>query len=358
MVSSGRSASRDLVGMLLTMFGVPTALTARGVQITRALAAATVGNSDFIAAGSVEELRAAWAKLNSRNVVFYHESPTGEITSFFRKSAAPMLVFLDDPVEVAFALVRERGTGVTDAMRATSLCFSALEEVAVSKQALVVDARADCDLSFRTLLQIVCRHFELPFSELLVMVVMKNLRQDCAIPGDAISDDPWSAGVQRGGDPVAVGGQAEMIEHCLAPYRSVQERKRVKSLNWPPGVFMSMDQGGKPAVGLFDMTGKRRIFFYGPYLGLPPGRWVAHIEFEVSNNRMGCVMQVNAIAKNFLTQGRVELPETGRHSCIIPFETIEPKWPVEIHFTLDQGVLEGQFGLLNVDVMRQGAYLE
>ena len=69
---------------------------------------------------------------------------------------------------------------------------------------------------------------------------------------------------------------------------------------------------------------------------------------------MGCVMQVNAISKDFLTQGRVDLPEAGRHSCIIPFETIEPKWPVEIHFTLDQGVLEGEFGLLNVDIVRQG----
>jgi hypothetical protein len=340
--------------MLLTMFGVPTALTARGVQIIRALASVILGNADFIAAGSVEELRAAWGKLSTRNVIFYHESPTGEITSFFRKSAAPMLIFVDDPVEVAFALVRERGAGILDAMRATSLCFSALEEVAVSKQALVLDACSDLDLSFRALLQIVCRHFDLPFSDLLVMAIMKSLRQDGAIASDTISDDPWSAGVIRGSEPAAVGDQLETVETCLAPYREIQGRKRVRGVTWPPSAFMSMDQGGKPAVGMFDMTGKRRIFFYGPYLGLPPGRWVARIDFEVANNRMGCVMQVNAISKDFLTQGRVQLPEAGRHSCIIPFETVEPKWPVEIHFTLDQGVLEGQFGLLNVDIVRQG----
>jgi|GEM_PF-2647713 len=340
--------------MLLTMFGVPTALTTRGVRLVRALAKACLGNAEFIAAGSLDELRAVWAKLSTRNVVFFHESPSGEITSFFRKTAAPMLIFMDDPSEVAFSLCRERGTEAFDAMRATSLCFAALEEVALSRQALVVDAVAQSELSYRALLELICRHFDIPFSDLLVMAIMQDLRQEGCIDGSSISDDPWSSGVRRGGAPELPAEKLDTMAVCLAPYRNIQYRRRVQRVTWPPGAFMSMDHDGKPAVGMYDMTGKRRIFFYGPYLGLPPGRWVARVDFEVARNRMGCVMQVNAISKDFLTQGRVDLPEAGRHSCIIPFETIEPKWPVEIHFTLDQGVLEGEFGLLNVDIVRQG----
>ncbi|MFO0473762.1 MAG: hypothetical protein ACK52K_01255 [Alphaproteobacteria bacterium] len=338
--------------MLLTMFGVPTALTDRGVRVVRALAQATIGAYDFIAAGSPEELSAAWARLSTRSVVFHHESPSGGITSFFRKAQAPILLFLDDPFEVACALHRERGVPIMDAMRATSLCLSALEDIVLGNNVLVIDARIQSQLSLRSFVQLVSKHFSLPASDLTVMSVMSSLRHDGVLGQSAISDDPWSLGLTRGGVPELTREQLDVVETCLEPYRRILERQAVQHVHWPAGAFMSMDHGGRPAVGLFDMTGKRRIFFYGPYLGLPPGKWVARVEFEVANNRMGCVMQVNAIAKDFLTQGRIVLPEQGRHFCTIPFETVEPRWPVEIHFTLDQGVLEGEFGLIDVNIER------
>jgi hypothetical protein len=339
--------------MLLTMFGVPTPLTERGVGIVRALAKVALDDSEFVAAGSAGELRAAWAKLNSKNVIYYHESPDNEITSFFRKSAVPILAFLDDPVEVAYSLCRERRLAVLDAMRASSLCFAGLEGVVLSKDTLVIDVCKRNDLSFQDFLETICHHFDLPYSDLLVMAVMRALREQAVIGSGVISSDTWSIGLQRGGVPEAAVELLETVQTCLAPYRRIQERKHIQHVRWPPSAFMSMDHGGKPAVGLFDMTGKSRIFFYGPYLGLPPGRWIAQVDFEVSDNRMGCVLQVNAISKDFLTQGRVQLPCFGRYTCTIPFETMEPKWPVEIHFTLNQGVLQGQLGLLNVEIRRQ-----
>jgi hypothetical protein len=340
--------------VLITMFGVPTAAASVVVRIVRSLTHAVYGEYDFIAAASLEELRVAWTKLSKRSVVFYHESPSGEIISFFQRAAVPIVLFLDDPVDVALALHAERGVPLMDAARAASLCMSSLEALSLDPKVLTVNTSKQSSETLRCMIERLTNFLGITHAERHIEAIIGDLAAKDIGVGSIGADLPWTCMLKSDEqDPRSLeAGGLEALKICLQPYRCILEGRPVEYVNWPPSVFMSMDQNGRPAEGMFDLTGKRRIFFYGPYLGLPPGDWVANIEFEVANNEMGCVIQVNAIAKDFLTQGRIELPKSGRHHCLLPFRTVEPRWPVEIHFTLDHGVLQGEFGLIRVTIRR------
>ena len=91
------------------MFGVPTVTTARGVQIVQAFFAEMVGSFDFLTAATVEELRSAWAGRVHPHVLYFSEAPGADVVSFFRQAQAPILVFVDDPVDIALSLHVERG---------------------------------------------------------------------------------------------------------------------------------------------------------------------------------------------------------------------------------------------------------
>jgi hypothetical protein len=208
--------------------------------------------------------------------------------------------------------------------------------------------------SLRGLIERLCDFLGIALSERQVEAIISDLASSGGINSQVHAELLWTRSVNNVGSvsETLPAGALEVLEICLQPYRCILAGRPVEHVFWPPSVFMSMDRQGQPAEGMFDMTGKRRILIYGPYLGLPPGDWVANIEFEVANTELGCVIQVNAIAKDFLTQGRIELPRSGRHHCLLPFRTVEPRWPVEIHFTLDHGVLQGEFGIVRVTIRR------
>lgn len=52
---------------------------------------------------------------------------------------------------------------------------------------------------------------------------------------------------------------------------------------WGPAVFLYDERGSRDAaeVGAIDMTGRPRILVYGPYVGLPAGRWRLVVQFSI-----------------------------------------------------------------------------
>jgi hypothetical protein len=142
-----------------------------------------------------------------------------------------------------------------------------------------------------------------------------------------------------------------LLRH-LGPYRAVSAQQPLKSVIWPEELFVSLDHAGAVLSGMIDMTGRQRSLIDGPWFGLPRGRWQATIEFEVVDNFMGCVMQVNVFAHSVLRQGRITLPESGSHMCILAFAHEDARVPLVIQFTLDRGVLQGGFRLVRVMLQR------
>lgn len=340
--------------MLLTVFGVPTATAARGLQIVESFFAVMVGDFDFLTAATMEELRSAWAGITHPHVIYYSEAPAADVVSFFRQAQAPMLVFVDDPVEVAMALQLERGFSRIQSARAVSIHVSVLEEAWLASDVMLINAGRDGTLSFKEFVRSLAAFLALSCSDEKILEVEQRLAQSgVSVFG---SDLPW---VRLFSDEIAsIDCQAtsarerEVLHRYLRSYRLVATQHPLSMVSWCEELFVSMDHGGANLSGMLDMTGRQRHLIDGPWFGLPRGRWRATIEFEVSDNFMGCLLQVNVLAGRVLRQGRITLPECGSHTCTLVFDHEDANLPVVVQFTLDRGVLQGGFRLFNVTLQK------
>jgi hypothetical protein len=340
--------------MLLAVFGVPTATTALGVRVVQTLFGAAYGHYDFLMAGTLDELRGAWSKLSTKNVLFHHESPSGEVISFLREAKAPIIVFLEDPVEVALALCRERGLEVLQAVRASSVSMSLLEELCADRDVLLLRAGGESSRSVRGLVRAVCDHIGLPVD---VTLLESTLAELLRVDGQTLSADALWTDLLR---PVAVDeprqqpgeGAVAMMQRCLDHYRLGVLRRPIEQVCWYPEMFVAPDLGRIPLAAPVDMTGKTRVFIDGPWFGLPRGAWEASIEFEVNGNIAGAVLLIGIVAEQFVAKGRAVLPERGQHCVQLEFFHSAPRIPLAIHFVVERGVLQGDFRLLRT-VMRR-----
>jgi hypothetical protein len=346
--------------MLLTVFGVPTAAAFRGFQIVQAFFTEVVGGFDLLTAATVEELRSAWAGRVHQHVLYFSEAPGADVVSFFRQAQAPMLVFVDDPVEIALALQVERGLDQIQATRAASVSASVLEEIWVAPDVMLINAGRHGTLSLADFVNSLATFLTLPCSDEQVVKVAELLRQQEF--GEVDAHEPWvrSASKQDAATDRRGTSAEELValHRFLGSYRSVVLQQPLNVVIWPGEIFVSVDHGWTGLNGMLDMTGRQRQLIDGPWFGLPRGRWQATIEFVVLDNFMGCVMQVHVVAQRVLRQGRIALPETGSHSCSLVFDHEDAHTPLVIQFTLDRGVLQGRFRLSRVVLQRLSLRLD
>jgi hypothetical protein len=346
--------------MLLSAFSIPTARAARGLQIVQALFAVMAGDFDTITASTLDELRSAWANITHQHVLYHSELPSEEVVSFFRQAKAPMLVFVDDPVAIAAALEAERAIDCVQAIRYASIHASVLEGVWVSPEVLLINAGAGGALSLRAFVESLTAHLSLPCADEQVSQIVGRLAH---LTGSSVSaDSPWMA-IESNPEVQAAlrvpsGEEPTMAERHLASYRVLSAQQPINSVVWPADVFTSVDHAGAPLSGMIDMTGRQRLLIDGPWLGLPSGRWQANVDFEVADNLMGCLMYISVYSEGVLRQGRVTLPESGLHACSLAFDHPDARIPVVMQFTLDRGVLQGGFRLLQVQLQRMSGAIE
>ena len=110
---------------------------------------------------------------------------------------------------------------------------------------------------------------------------------------------------------------------------------------WTPG---SQD-------GLVDLTGRRRVLLYGPYLMLSAGTWTVDLVFEISIHRAICELRfewgilhdVDTIAQRVTVSGRYEASMT--HSWT-------DAGAVELRIWLDRSMFDGTLKVLSVTVSK------
>jgi len=336
--------------MFLTVFGVPTATVQLGLQLVQSLFRTSTGDFDLLIAGTLEELRDGWRGTGKRNVLYFHESPDGEVLKFFRDADVPVLLFTDDPVNVALALHSERGVELKQACRVASVSASLYEDLSGYTNLLTVDCHPRSDMSLGSLLTSVSGFFDLQGQDGLIERAAQIL--PASFDGERLLDRPWVAFT-----PKIAAGQLPfedqvLVERYLASYRPMQTVAQVTTLIWPRELFIVGHDAARTADVIVDMTGGRRVLLQGPWCGLPRGRWSADIEFEVFGNRMGCDMGIHVVAQTMLRQGTMALPVSGLHRCSIDFDHTDPRVPVAMQFIAERGVVQGEFELRRVTLRR------
>lgn len=146
---------------------------------------------------------------------------------------------------------------------------------------------------------------------------------------------------------------AELLAQVSEAYAAHLNAPGARALIWPAGLFQEGIPPFRPATALMDLTGPARILFFGPYINLPEGFWVAEVRFRVAGNRSGNSLRFEVAASNeVVASSRIVLPLQGAFSTRIAFESTRADVPFEIRAILMEGAIEGDFQLVDVALHR------
>jgi hypothetical protein len=301
---------------------------------------ATVGQHRVVEGNSAEQFLEACALGSTDHVFSYSDIPDTRVIQAFQRIEAPVAVFLDSAVDTVEFLMRTHKMDATNAIRTSSLYFSALHDFVLSKAVYVVGPDA-ANLSFEAMVRGLSRVYQLKISDSQLATIINRLKSEPNPRQDANHET------------LTTEQERETIYHVLSPFESLLEPGEVMQTYWPRETFCTADQGGLPSSGPLDLTGRARVIFYGPYLNLPPGRWTATATFEVSDNETGNTLSMEISAGGvFLAKGQCELPPSGEYVCNIAFELEDPRAAIEVYFGITKGAIEGRLDVKGVEMRR------
>jgi hypothetical protein len=131
--------------VLLSVFGTPSALMYGGLNVVRNLTEVGLGAHKLINANNANDLREAFSgpKLGENaKVVFYSDLPSAELCALFIKTAAPIVLFLDNFQDVVTYISSSREMSLSESIRLASRSICALEAIIRSDLVLKIDSRA------------------------------------------------------------------------------------------------------------------------------------------------------------------------------------------------------------------------
>lgn len=122
------------------------------------------------------------------------------------------------------------------------------------------------------------------------------------------------------------------------------------SATWAPEVFI-WTAGDEPGVA--DLTGRRRVIQYGPYLLLSAGTWTVDVVFELAMHRAITELRFEWGILHDVDRISQRLTVSGRYSASMTHSWSEAG-AVELRIWLDRSMFDGTLKVLSVTVSRTG----
>jgi hypothetical protein len=343
--------------MIIAVLGTPTALTFAGCAIVKTIVEVAGGPHNQIPTVFIDDLRTAWSNLQNdakKKVVIVSDLPSTPLLSLIRSSRMPTIIFLDKFEEVVNQLVETRGMQLRQAVRHATKVFCLIDQVP-DEAALRVSAR-DGRRSLKAFIASVCDFFGQDQTAEEARDVMTALGYAA---GDSITlREHTMAKLPQlsSAESIAARSDAEgqaMLTLIAKQYAEVGTARSVAQIAWPTELFFQAHPPQDFLVGPTDLVGPARLLFYGPYLHLPKGSWIATITVEVAENFSGNYLYVDVFAGSVLAAGETPLPPSGVFGFDLQFEIIDPFLGVEVRSQILSGAIEGRLELREVVFRRK-----
>ena len=124
---------------------------------------------------------------------------------------------------------------------------------------------------------------------------------------------------------------------------------------WSERIFRYDQRAARTSaqLGELDITGRPRILVYGPYLGMPPGRWKARVKFLVDSTAASKEFRLDWGTPHDFQSLRISTPHAGVYEA-----ELEHDWPLvdlgEIRLWLMEGAFDGVLHFLGATVTYLG----
>lgn len=165
------------------------------------------------------------------------------------------------------------------------------------------------------------------------------------IPAEASSlEFPGLGEVRR---PPVRAVRATSAGDALAFYKSLPP-KAGASAAWGPEVFI-WSADGEP--GFADLTGRRRVILYGPYLMLSAGTWKVDLVFDIAIHRAISELRFEWGILHDCDTVSQRVTVAGRYSASLT-HTWAQAGAVELRIWLDRSMFDGTLNMVSVTVSK------
>ena len=332
--------------MLFAVFGDPSQNALLGLRTIQTLTEVSKGPYHWICVATAEELLAALRGGENMRTVFFSDSPDHRISSLFLEMGIPFVIFVNTPDSIRDSLIASRGLEPLVAARVTSMCLSSLHNLAVSPGAYLVAAPVNA-ANLTPLLASFAEIYGIPVNQHILNETMRRLGPLEGIQPRTGSNVTSASSGNQVPEPDSLA-----LSECLKGFECLLAKEPVSQMCWPREVFLDPARDGAPLREAIDLTGPARLLFYGPFLHLPPGCWIATVMFEISGNSSGNALKIDVYNDGVAGEWECEMPRDGAYMCDLRLDVAEPRHPLQIRFYSKQGAIEGLFDLKLIHLRR------
>jgi hypothetical protein len=340
--------------LLLALLGPHCRFTRMCMTIAQTALERLYGGCDVITARTLGELRGELDRVQRPHVLLHADTPDAGMCEMLLRSDASYLVVTTDPANVVRDLMAERRLDVCAAIRAASLSFSSLHDIALKPRAIVVRRMGyeyNVEAIVREILRAVGRFPDAQQIDALLAALFPDGQIDGVWSVTRILDSHFAVLPIESMQRLLDWNEVSLVDNVLGDFAQLGSHPFRRAF-WPPAMFLSSDTNGGLLPKQVDLVGPFRCPVYGPYVHLPNGTWAGQCHLRVWDNagRVNYRLDVYSNAAHF--EGDLTLPVSGSLDCDFRFSTQDPKGAMQVRLIQIQSAIEGHMEFQGVDLVR------
>ena len=329
----------------VAVFGVSTPFAYWGFRVVCNVIEAIAGKTLHLHITSLEQLREGFAFRDGGSVVVTSDFPDAELARFVSASGLPIIALADDPADTLDWTMKSRKLDALDAARFNSRLFSTLAlPFTADRTLLVAGARHETP---ERIVAAMVDHLFPGRGEWLAARTFEHLVESGAMAREKTVERSDYRAVEA----EAPTASLEDAKRAIGAYGDLMAGCWPQEIEWPLEMFTRPDN--RAIRDPVDLTGPARALFYGPYLNLPVGDWIARVEFEIDGALSGVEALADVRVNEAVTEKSFEMPAKGIFAYELSFHVADPHHPIEIRLFTKKSAIEGVFLPRSVKVRPQ-----
>lgn len=332
----------------VAVFGVSTPFAYWGFHLVLEIVHAAAGETLHLHIANFQQLRDRVGERSGGSLVVTSDFPDQDLFDFLLRSALPVIAFGDDVDEMIDWTAHSRRMSTENAVRFCCNITCVLAPAFLAPKALILRP----DNSVRALVAAIVAHLCPTADEGLAASLYETLVRDGKISPDGPANWRVNADPSVTGPPSADPERTADMKTAMTNYADVFSGHFPSEVMWPVSLFTCPDIASWREP--IDLTGPARAVMYGPYLHLPPGEWIARVEFEIDEAVSGVEAATDVFISEVLVEKVFLMPAKGIFAYELSFAVADPRHAVEIRLFTKRSAIEGRLLVRSVTV-RPGA---
>jgi hypothetical protein len=328
----------------VAVFGVSTPFAYWGFHLVLEIVHAAAGETLHLHITNFSQLHDGVGERDGGSLVVTSDFPDQDLFDFLLRSVLPLIAFADDVDEMIDWTAHSRRMSAENAVRFCCNITCVLAPAYLAPRALILRP----ETSVRALVAAIIAHLCPDADESLASRLYEALVRDGKITPDGPAN--WRLNVEPSetGPSLTDPERTADMKTALASYAGLFSGHFPSEVVWPVSLFTCPDVAHWREP--IDLTGPARAVMYGPYLHLPPGDWVARVEFEIDEALSGVEAGTDVFISEVLVEKVFLMPAKGIFAYELSFAVSDPRHAVEIRLFTKRSAIEGRLLVRTVTV--------